>query len=143
MTRRLLLLALVAATLAPLAGGCSAEKTEDTPLAIAREVTQRSELVGGPRALGDLGDVLMQNDRIRVVIQAPGFSRGFGVYGGSVIDADLRRPSEPGNSLDAEGFDAMGEVFPAFFLQAVAVDEVEILDDGSDGGTRCTNGAEG
>lgn len=134
MMSRLLLLVFAAAALGPALGGCSADKDEDTPLAIAREVTHRSELIGGPRALGDLGDVLMENDRIRVVIQAPGFSRGFGVYGGSVIDADLRRPSEPGNSLDAEGFDAMGEVFPAFFLQAVAVDEVEILDDGSDGG---------
>jgi len=102
--------------------------------ASARLVGHRSELVGGDRALGDIGDVLMENEKIRVVIQREGFSRGFGVYGGSLIDADLRRPKEEGNSLEGSGFDQFAELFPAFFVQAVAVDEVKILSDGSDGG---------
>ena len=42
--------------------------------------------------------IIIENDRIRLVVQKPGFSRGFGVYGGSLIDADLRRPSEIGTS---------------------------------------------
>ncbi len=106
----------------------------DEPAAVARVVENRADLIGGSRALGDLGDFLIENDQVRVVIQGPGFSRGFGVYGGSLIDADLRRPTEWGtDSRAGQGFDAFGELFPAFFLQAVAVDEVVIDNDGKDG----------
>jgi len=104
-------------------------------LASARRVTNRFELVGGDRALGDVGDYLLENDKIRVVIQGPGYSRGFGVYGGSLLDADLRRPNEVGTSGAGVGKDAFGELFPSFFIQASAVDDVTILADGSDGGT--------
>lgn len=102
--------------------------------ASARVVTTRSQLVGGDRALGDVGDFLLENDKVRVVVQAPGFSRGFGVYGGSLIDADLRRPFEQGSSGAASGYDAFGELFPMFFVQATAVDDVRVTDDGSRGG---------
>jgi hypothetical protein len=107
---------------------------EARPLASASVVTHRSQLVGGDRALGDVGDFLLENDQIRVVIQQAGYSKGFGVYGGSMIDADLRRPIEQGGSGNGVGRDALGELFPAFFLQAVKVDAVEIVDDGSRGG---------
>ena len=70
-------------------GGCSSTSAT----ASAREITLRAQLVGGDRALGDVGDFLIENDQIRVVIQKPGFSRGFGVYGGSLIDADRRLPA--------------------------------------------------
>lgn len=113
---------------------CGDSSVEQDGQASARYVAHRSELVGGDRALGDIGDVLMENERIRVVIQREGFSRGFGVFGGSLIDADLRRPKEEGDSLNGAGFDQFAELFPAFFVQAVAVDEVTILSDGSDGG---------
>ena len=61
----------------------------------ARQATSRAQLVGGERALGDIGDYVLENERIRVVVQGPGYSRGFGVYGGSLIDADRRRPFVP------------------------------------------------
>jgi hypothetical protein len=102
--------------------------------ATARRALNRSELVGGERALGETGDFLMENEKVRIVIQKEGFSRGFGVYGGSLIDADLRRPSEQGTSETAVGNDQFAELLPAFFVQAVNVDKVEILDDGSQGG---------
>lgn len=91
-------------------------------------------MVGGDRALGEVGDVVMQNEKVRLVIQKEGFSRGFGVYGGSLIDADLRRPDESGTAGEAVGNDQFAELFPAFFVQAVNVDQVSILDDGSEGG---------
>lgn len=130
-----LLVAAAGAVLAALfLNACGNSSVESDGQASARFVGHRSELVGGDRALGDIGDVLMENERIRVVIQREGFSRGFGVYGGSLIDADLRRPQEEGDSLAGVGFDQFAELFPAFFVQAVAVDEVTILSDGSDGG---------
>ncbi len=101
------------------------------PRALARQTLSRAELPAGPRALAEPGDYLLENEHVRVVVQAPGFSRGFGVYGGSLIDAVPRSPGEGGRF---EGVDAFGELFPAFFLQAVAVDNVEVVSDGTDGG---------
>src|SRR3990167_1684956 len=100
----------------------------------AFRVTDRAQLFGGgPRALGDVGDYMIQNDRIRVVIQNAGYSRGFGVYGGGIIDADLRRVDEQGRegSPKRGGRDIFAEMFPSFFFQAVACDKVEVLSDGS------------
>lgn len=130
-----LLTAVAGAVLAALSlNACGDSSVEKSGQASARLIGHRSELVGGDRALGDIGDVLMENERIRIVIQREGFSRGFGVFGGSLIDADLRRPQEEGDSLAGIGFDQFAELFPAFFVQAAAVDEVRILSDGSDGG---------
>jgi hypothetical protein len=115
-----------------LVGACSSESP--TALLQAFRVSDRDQIFGGgPRALGDIGDYVLSNDQIRVVIQQPGFSRGFGVYGGSIIDADLRRPDEQGrgSSLSAGGHDIFAELFPSFFFQAVACDKVEVLSDGS------------
>ena len=102
--------------------------------ATARIITHRSQLIGGHRAAGELGDVLIENEKVRFIVHKAGLSRGFGVYGGSIIDADLRRPHEQPDGGDGQGFDNFSEMFPAFFLQAVAVDEVNIISEGSDGG---------
>ena len=46
---------------------------------------------------------MLENDALRVVVQAAGYSRGFGVYGGSLIDAEgfkfdfSRVPTLPGD----------------------------------------------
>ena len=74
-----------------------------------------------------------ERDRIRVVIQNAGFSRGFGVYGGGLIDADIRRVDEQGRggSQKLGGNDIFAEMFPSFFFQAVACDKVEVLSDGT------------
>lgn len=86
----------------------------------AFRVDSRSQLIGGPRALGEVGDWMLENDKVRFVIQDSGFSRGFGVYGGALIDADIVRPQTMlGDSSGAEGHDNFGEMFPAFFLQAL------------------------
>lgn len=111
--------------------GC---QEDDQPSATARQVASRADLIGGPGALGEVGDYLLENGQIRVVIQGPGFSRGFGVYGGSLIDADLQRPSLPGDQLGGTGRDQFGELFPIFFLEAQVPEKVEVLSDGSDGG---------
>jgi hypothetical protein len=112
--------------------GCS-----NTPAsrAQARTVTHRDEVPAGPRALGDVGDLLLENDKVRVVIQGPGDSRGFGVYGGSLLDAArVDRNQRSGSSAGGVGSDQFGELFPSFFLQAVAVDKVEVISSGADGG---------
>ncbi|MBM4281051.1 MAG: hypothetical protein FJ137_09925 [Deltaproteobacteria bacterium] len=117
------------------------------PKANARKITTRAELIGGPRALGEVGDWLIQNDRVRFIVQDAGFSRGFGVFGGALLDADLvRKTSGRGSSDGGVGKDNFGEMFPAFFLEALEPREVrdpndprktlppiEIENDGTDG----------
>lgn len=125
------LLAAVAG-LAPRLSGCQDAATER---ANARQIATRADLIGGPGSLGEVGDYMLENDQIRVVIQDKGFSRGFGVYGGSLIDADLVRATPAGNSDGGTGRDQFGELFPIFFLEAMVPEAVEILSDGSDGGT--------
>ena len=86
----------------------------------AYRVSDRGQLIGGgPRALGDVGDYMLDNDRIRVVMQNAGYSRGFGVYGGGIIDADLRRFDEQGRNESNRrgGHDIFAEMFPSFFFR--------------------------
>lgn len=103
------------------------------PFVNARRVTTRIDLVGGPSALGELGDFVMENSKIKVIIQDQGYSRGFGVYGGGLIDADFSRPQEVGNSGGVVGRDSFGELFPIYFLQALEPTQVEIVKDGAEG----------
>lgn len=117
--RRRALLAL-GATL-PLAGLLAAPAAckKDPGPALARQITNRADLIGGPGALGEVGDYLLQNDQIRLIIQGEGFSRGFGIYGGGLIDADLVRPDAAGSSAGGDGFDNFSEMFPGLFLRAM------------------------
>ena len=118
------------------AAGLSGCSSTPASRAQARTVTHRDEVPAGPRALGDVGDLLLENDKVRVVIQGPGDSRGFGVYGGSLLDAArVDRNQRSGSSAGGAGSDQFGELFPSFFLQAVAVDKVEVISSGADGGT--------
>jgi len=63
-------------------------------------------LIGGPLAQGRVGDVLLQNSNIRVIIQKPRRNAGVALYGGNIIDADVTRPA--GQS----GQDNFGITFP-------------------------------
>src|SRR5207244_1317057 len=63
------------------------------------QVKSRSELVGGMRAIGDVGDWRLSNGRVRFIVQDKGASRVYTTFGGSLIDADLERSAE----LDPKG----------------------------------------
>jgi hypothetical protein len=113
-----------------IAGGC---KEADNSFANAQKVTSRHQLVGGPHALGEVGDYLLENDEIRLVIQDKDFNRGNGLHGGSLIDADLRRSNSEGDVYGGNGKDSFGEFFPAWFLEVIDPRAIEIVQDGSDG----------
>jgi hypothetical protein len=97
--------------------------------ASAKAVESATELIGGSFAQGQVGDFLLQNDRVRVLIQQPTRLIGPSPYGGTIIDADLKRgASEPGH-------DAFGKLAPLYaFGRTVNVTKVEVLQDGSQGG---------
>src|SRR5690606_12597229 len=106
--------------------------------------------IGGPGALGTTGDWLIGNHQVRVIIQDQGWSRGFGIFGGGIIDADvIRAEGFSGTTGFGEGRDNLGEFFPALFLQAFDVSDqhfrdsegndvvlpgLDVTADGSDGG---------
>lgn len=98
---------------------------QSVPQVKVKRIEARHELIGGPRALGEVGDWLLENDKIRIIVQDAGFSRGFGVFGGALIDADLvRTGSTEGNARGGLGNDNFGELFPSFFLEALEPTEV-------------------
>jgi hypothetical protein len=127
--KRTLLLALV------VLGAC----TKTTPPARAFQITNRSELIGGKRALGDVegapvdatdliggkrasggeGDYKLTNGIVHAIIQNVGTSRGFGSFGGSLIDIDLVRAGNSSATSGVAGNDYFTEMFPAFFLTAL------------------------
>lgn len=104
---------IIIASVAPVFFGCSrggggeAMKpdftvTPDTPFTIRSE----QDLIGGPLAQGRVGDVLLANDKIRVIIQKPRKNAGINSFGGNIIDADIARPK------GGSGQDNFGSIFP-------------------------------
>lgn len=103
------------------------------PSAKAFQIQSRDQLIGGRRALGEVGDFKISNGLIQAIVQNIGTSRGFGAFGGSLIDVDLVRGGKSSGATGVEGNDHFTEMFPAFFLKAVEPSKVEVLADGSDG----------
>jgi hypothetical protein len=125
-----LLAPLVAAILfAPAFSGCNDGKG----LLRAKQIENRSEVVGGPVSVADVGDFLLENDEVRIAILGKKDSPGPGVYGGSVVDFDRRRPRE--EFSNAQGHDRFAEMFPVANLLVPDPDSVgiRVLKDGSDG----------
>ena len=114
---------------AAFAGSCN----DDSALLRAKIIEERGELVGGPVAMADIGDYLLENDQIRVAILRPIDSPGPGVFGGSVVDIDRRRPRI--EFQGGHGLDRFAESFPVANLMVPepAESQVEVLRDGSDG----------
>src|SRR5262249_28343369 len=81
----------------------------------------------------EVGDFLLENDQLRAAILASRSSPAPGIYGGSLVDLDIRRPMmgfEGGN-----GHDRFSETFPIANLlvpNPTSMD-VTVIKDGSDG----------
>jgi hypothetical protein len=97
--------------------------------AAAKQIASSADLIGGDNAQGVTGDFLLQNDRIKVVIQRPTRYIAPIPYGGGIIDADLVRANgEPGR-------DQLGKIAPLYqFGRTPNVQTVEVINDGSMGG---------
>lgn len=94
----------------------------------AKVIESSSQLIGGGFAQGRVGDFLLENDRVRVVIQQPTRSIAPIAYGGTIIDADLKRSDGVGRDV----FGKLGLVYA--FGRTANHTKVEILNDGSIGG---------
>lgn len=88
------------------------------------------QLLKGPTALNRLGDFVLQNQHLKAVIQKPGRVIGWGMYGGTLIDA---APVLPDGTV---GPDAFGELSLFFNLShSLETQNVTIEDDGKRSGT--------
>ncbi len=112
-------------------GRCEIELSgfiEGTGAARGSRIEAASQLVGGPNAVGKVGDFKLENERIRVIVQAEGRAFGPLPYGGTIIDADLVGAGA--------GNDQFGEVGLLYnFGRTVKPDQYELLSDGRDGGS--------
>ena len=102
----------------------------------AIRITTESERIGGPDAVGWVGDFLLSNSEIRVIVQDVGTSWGPGFYGGSIVDADLVRKAR--ETQGGTGLDQFSEMFPTINILAAELRDsesasVSIINDGSDG----------
>jgi hypothetical protein len=117
-----------------LLAGSSCQRSE--PGALAYQIEAMEQGVGGPKAIAREGDFVMQNPHARIALLGARNSLGPGLYGGSIVDADLIR-SDPRYS-GGRGLDQLAELFPTVNMNVPQPDpedpgSVEILADGSDG----------
>ena len=100
------------------------------PTLNARVSTGPADLIEGPLSRGRFGDLVLENEEIRVIIQVPqrNFSGAVGQFGGQIIDADLQRPEgEPGRDHFEEWSVMLNIENTAHYTDLV------IVNDGSDG----------
>ncbi len=130
MSRSLLCFWTVFSACLPILSACD---NTDTSLLRAHQAANRNELVGGPVAYADTGDFVLENDKIRVAILGVERSWGPGIYGGSLVDADIRRSDSRFPS--GQGRDRFAEIFPFanLLVPAPIGTQVTVLSDGSNG----------
>jgi len=105
----------------------------------AYRATAWNQLIGGPDAYGMPGDYVLENGKIKIVIQDVGESFGPGLYGGSILDADRVRKGR--ETCCGHGLDQFVEVFPTVNTMVPRVYDggeppikIFVKNDGSDGG---------
>ncbi len=90
---------------------------------VAGIATKPGDLVGGPKAEGQLGDFVLANAKAKFLIEGMRPAGGYRQFGGLMVDADL----QPG------GEDRLGEMWLVWNLRAFRPDAIEVASDGRDG----------
>jgi hypothetical protein len=115
----------------PPSGRCEIELSgfvHGTGSARGTRIDSATQLLAGPNAHGKVGDFRLENEKIRVVIQAEGRAFGPLPCGGTIIDADLVGAGD--------GKDQFGELGLLYnFGRTLKPDQYDLLSDGSDGGS--------
>lgn len=119
--------------------GCT---PDPEPFARAFVIERLDQAIGGPKAGAQPGDILLENDHLRVAIVSSSYpdgsvrySMGPGLFAGGLIDADLQR-ADPAYG-NGKGVDQFAELFATVSMNIAAPtepDAVRIVADGSDGG---------
>lgn len=72
------------------------------------KIEKEDMLIKGPKADGKKGDYKLSNSRVSFIVESLRMSSGYGLFGGTVIDAVYR------DSGGKETMDYLGEVFPGY-----------------------------
>ena len=99
----------------------------------AYQAEREDQLIGGDVAMARVGDYILENDKIRIAILGEQSSPGPGVYGGTLVDADLQRVEE--RYRGGRGHDQFAEIFPFanLLVPKPGGADISVVNDGSDG----------
>lgn len=115
---------------------------DPAPSSEAFQISSLDQAIGGPQAGARVGDFLLRNELISVVIEGGRISRQPLDVGGSIIDMDLNRPEA--QYRGGRGLDALGQISPvANMYQAKAVVEQNVRVSRSTTGAEVTVAARG
>jgi len=108
-------------------------------LQVTHVIEQAARELSNDHAIGRVGDFLLENDQIRLVIADTGvdpkdpkkstLGRVNTMFGGTLVDADLRRVGGAG----ARGNDQLAELLPGFVFSVINPTSVTVTRDGNDG----------
>ena len=85
------------------------------PHSRAQRIGKLEETIGGPHAIGRVGDWLLENDQVRFIIAGQeGVGRVNTTFGGTLVDADLQRVGG-----DDNGNDELAELLPGFVFTVI------------------------
>ncbi|HEY3803875.1 MAG TPA: CehA/McbA family metallohydrolase [Kofleriaceae bacterium] len=126
-----------------LALACTTCVGSEPPHSSAQRIGKLEQAIGGPHAIGQVGDWLLENDQVRFIVEDKGVGRVNTTFGGSLIDADLQRIAN-----DNTGNDELAELLPGFVFSVIdpvdvcipnaagncPTDADEPVMDGTDGG---------
>jgi len=90
--------------------GCREEEEAKQEMLVAKQVTSADQLIGGPSAKGKVGDYLLENDKVRFIVAGKGQAWAGGVFGGTLLDADIQRKRS--DVMYGKGWDSFAETFP-------------------------------
>jgi len=96
--------------------------------AVAGRITSEDQLLRGLKPKGKVGDFLLANEHVALVIEDARASDGYGTGGGEILDVDLVGPD------GALGESRFNELLMGVFAEVIEADDVSVLADGSDGG---------
>jgi len=110
---------------APDSGRCDVDLSPYRALsgtATARQITSAADLMQGDSATGRVGDFLLENDKIRVIVQAPDRHIQPNPFGGAIVDADVVRAAGEASN------DQFGKFAPFIqFGRTLKAEKVEVL----------------
>lgn len=85
-----------------------------SPHSSAQRIGKLEQAIGGPHAIGQVGDWILENDQVRFVIADKGVGRVNTTFGGTLVDADLQRVGG-----DDRGNDELAEFLPGFVFTVI------------------------
>lgn len=100
---------------------------------VCKRIENTFEMIGGPASIAQVGDYILRNDKIQIVVTQKSHSWGPGIFGGALVDADLRRVDA--RFRNGNGLDSFMEMFPLANLVVPNSDamRITVVSDGSDG----------